>query len=91
MTAICHDQRRPSPVGDPHGPWWFTLWLPIGFGRALYIAAATGRRFFWDAGRDRISVPLLCVAWPRYTRRGVLLRRPHRWCAHMNVSYEEDR
>lgn len=90
MSAICLDQRKPSNIGDPHGPWWLTLRVPLGRNHHLYVGTSTAERFVpgrHTSGRVLVDRPRLCVlVMPRKFYGGwhwyswVML---HRFCAHI--------
>ena len=87
MSVTCLDQKRPAEISSPHGPWWLTVRVPLPrTGRHVYLAASTGRRF---TGRSPfLKVRLGRGALPK-PRRPDLLWSLHRWCAHIDVSYED--
>jgi hypothetical protein len=86
--SICHDQRRPSPIGEPHGPWWLTVRIPLPrTGRHLYIGATTGLNRFRGFPFLRVK---LARGRLRKPRRSDLLWSLHRWCAHIDVRHPAD-
>lgn len=91
--AICLDQKKPSRISDPHGPWWLTVRVPLGPRHHLYIGASTAPRFVpgnHRGGRVLIDTSRLAVlVMPRkfyggrHIRGWVLL---HRFCAHVHCT-----
>lgn len=95
-TAICIDQRKPSPISEPHGPWWLTVRIPLGRNRHAYIGAATADRFIvgrHTSGRVLVDRPRLAVlVMPRKFYGGRRLRGwvyLHRFCAHIHIAPSE--